>query len=229
MAHVENPTFQRIYVWEFPVRLYHWVNAICVPVLIVTGYIIGNPTTIRYAEEAYQQYWFGTVRLIHFITAFVFFFNFLARIYWGFVGNKYSRWHHFIPYTKEQWRDIVDTLRVDVLQTDHKQELFTGHNALAGLVYFLSFLVFLFQAFTGFALYASMSTSWVPNLFAWVVPLMGGDFAVRQWHHAMMWFFVVFTIIHVYLVFYHDYVEGRGTTSSMVGGWKFTRRDKNEK
>jgi Ni/Fe-hydrogenase 1 B-type cytochrome subunit len=24
-------------------------------------------------------------------------------------------------------------------------------------------------------------------------------------------------------VFYHDYVEGRGTTSSIVGGWKFER------
>ena len=31
-----------------------------------------------------------------------------------------------------------------------------------------------------------MSTSALPKLFAWVVPLMGGDFAVRQWHHAFM-------------------------------------------
>jgi len=30
-------------------------------------------------------------------------------------------------------------------------------------------------------------------------------------------------LIHVYLVFYHDYVEGRGTTSSMIGGWKFEK------
>ena len=41
----------------------------------------------------------------------------------------------------------------------------------------------------------------------------------------MMWFFIVFSLVHVYLVFYHDYVEGRGTTSSMVGGWKFERDD----
>ena len=61
----------------------------------------------------------------------------------------------------------------------------------------------------------------VPQLFAWVVPLMGGDFAVCQWHHMMMWFFIIFAMIHVYLVCYHDYVEGRGVASSMVGGWKF--------
>ena len=225
-AATATPEYRRVYVWEFPVRLYHWVNAICVIALIVTGYVIGNPTTIQYADEAYQQYWFGTVRFVHFATAFVFFFNFLVRIYWGFVGNEFSRWNYFIPLKREQWREIVDVIKVDVAQTRMHGEFSCGHNALAGLIYFLSFLVFLFQAFTGFALYSSMSTSALPRLFTWVVPLMGGDMAVRQWHHMLMWFFVVFTIIHVYLVFYHDYVEGRGTTSSMVGGWKFQRSER---
>jgi len=45
-----------------------------------------------YASEAYQQYWFGWVRFIHFAAAFVYVFNFLARLYWGFVGNRYSSW-----------------------------------------------------------------------------------------------------------------------------------------
>lgn len=224
-ANATSPLFHRVYVWEIPVRAYHWINAICVLTLIVTGFIIGRPFTINHVEEAYQQYWFGTVRFIHFVAAFVFFFNFLVRIYWGFVGNRYSRWTNFIPHTRAQFREIRETLRVDILQTQAHGDLALGHNALAGLVYFLSFVIFLFQAFTGFALYSSMSSTLLPRMFAWVVPLMGGDFAVRQWHHIFMWFFVVFTIIHVYLVIYHDYVEGRATTSSMVGGWKFERVD----
>ena len=32
-------------------------------------------------------------------------------------------------------------------------------------------------------MYAAMSDAWLPHVFAWIVPLMGGDFAVRQWHH----------------------------------------------
>ncbi len=217
--------YRRVYVWELPVRFYHWLNALCVVVLIATGYLIGNPLAISYSTEAYQQYWFGTVRFIHFVTAFVFFFNFLVRIYWGFAGNQYARWENFIPFKKAQWREIGNVLKVDVLQAKIKGFIFIGHNALAGITYFLSFLVFLFQALTGFALYSSMSDSFFPRLFAWVVPLMGGDFAVRQWHHMFLWFFVVFIIIHMYLVFYHDYIEGRGITSSMVGGWKFERED----
>jgi Ni/Fe-hydrogenase 1 B-type cytochrome subunit len=115
--------------------------------------------------------------------------------------------------------------RADVMLMRSRKLISLGHNALAGIIYFLSFLAFLFQAATGFALYSSMSHAWLPRMFAWITPLMGGDFAVRQWHHIMMWFFILFVIVHVYLVFYHDYIEGRGTTSSMVGGWKFERED----
>ena len=223
-----NTRFKRVYVWEFPVRLYHWVNALCVVVLCLTGYLIGKPLAITYSSEAYQQYWFGTVRFLHFVTAFVFFFNFLVRIYWGFVGNTYARWTNFIPTKPSQWREMVKVFKLDILQ-EHGQRLITiGHNALAGTIYFLSFLAFLFQSLTGFALYSSMSHSWLPRMFAWITPIMGGDFAVRQWHHVFMWFFILFVLIHVYLVFYHDYIEGRGTTSSMVGGWKFERDDRNE-
>ncbi len=225
MANSQAVTFHRVYVWELPVRFYHWLNAICVLTLIGTGYLIGRPLAITYSTEAYQQYWFGTVRFIHFVTAFVFFFNFLFRTYWGFVGNKYARWNNFIPFRKAHLQEIKEVLKVDILQAKAKGIISIGHNMLAGTTYFLSFLVFLFQVCTGFALYSSMSSSFLPKLFAWVIPLMGGDFAVRQWHHVFMWFFIVFTIIHVYLVFYHDYVEGRGTTSSMVGGWKFERED----
>lgn len=222
---MNNEKFKRVYVWQLPVRFYHWLNFLAVLTLCITGYIIGSPPAIQSGSEASFGYWFGTVRFLHFLAAFVFFFNFLFRIYWGFVGNHFADWKNFIPYRKEQFKEIVDVLKVDILQLRVKPLKSIGHNALAGLTYFLTFLVFLFQSITGFGMYSAMSDSFLPKLFSWIVPLMGGDFAVRQWHHIMMWFFVIFAIIHVYLVFYHDYVEGRGVTSSMVGGWKFIEKE----
>ena len=56
------------------------------------------------------------------------------------------------------------------------------------------------------------------------VGAIGSDYALRQWHYIAMWFFILFSVVHVYLVFYHDYVEGRGIISSMAGGWKFVER-----
>jgi Ni/Fe-hydrogenase 1 B-type cytochrome subunit len=217
-------SLSRVYVWQLPVRLYHWVNAVSVAVLAVTGYLIGTPPVLQSGGEASFGYWFGTVRFVHFLAAFFFFFNFLFRIYWGFVGNTYSRWTNFIPHRKEQLNEVRNVLKVDIFQQSTQPMESVGHNALAGFTYFLSFLAFLFQVVTGFGLYAAMSNAWLPRLFAWIVPLMGGDFAVRQGHHVMMWFFIVFSMVHVYLVFYHDYIEGRGVTSSMVGGWKFVEK-----
>lgn len=222
---MEKAISKKIYVWELPVRLYHWVNALAIVLLSVTGYLIGNPPALISSAEASFGYWFGTIRFVHFVSAFVFFFNFLFRIYWGFVGNKYANWKTFIPYKKEQWKEIFQVLKIDILQVSNVKLKSIGHNSMAGFTYFLTFLAFLFQSITGFGMYSAMSDSFLPNLFSWIVPLMGGEFAVRQWHHIIMWFFVIFAIVHVYLVFYHDYVEGRGTISSMAGGWKFIEKE----
>ncbi len=215
--------YRRVYVWELPVRAYHWINAIALTLLCVTGYLIGHPLRISYSQEAYQQYWFGWTRFIHFAAAYVYVFNFGMRIYWGFVGNKYAVWKTFLPLTRKQQEEIVDVIKTDVLQVKMHGEISTGHNSLAAFIYFLTFLVFCFQTITGFALYSGMSDAWLPHLFRWVVPLMGGEFAVRFWHHLFLWFFVMFVIVHIYLSFYHDYIEGRGTVSSIIGGWKFDR------
>lgn len=222
---MKNQDRKVVYVWELPVRFYHWLNFLAIIGLCITGYLIGSPLAIQSGSEASFNYWFGTIRFIHFVCAFVFFFNFIFRIYWGFVGNKFANWHNFIPTKKEQFKEILDVLRVDILQLKVKPLKSVGHNALAGLTYFISFLAFLFQAITGFGMYSAMSDSFFPKLFAWIVPLMGGDFAVRQWHHMMMWFFIIFAMIHVYLVFYHDYIERRGVISSMIGGWKFIEKE----
>ena len=221
---MQHAQISRVYVWQLPVRFYHWINAAAIVALLATGYLIGSPPAMQSGSEASFGYWFGTVRFVHFLAAFLFFFNFVYRIYWGFAGNKYARWENFIPYRKEQFQEVKDVLKVDIFQRSVGPLESTGHNAMAGLTYFLSFIAFLFQCITGFGMYAAMSTAALPSLFAWIVPLMGGDFAVRQWHHAMMWFFIIFSMVHVYLVFYHDYIEARGVTSSMVGGWKFVEK-----
>jgi Ni/Fe-hydrogenase 1 B-type cytochrome subunit len=216
---------KEIYVWQLPVRFYHWINALCILILCITGYIIGRPPAFQSATEASYGYWFGTVRFIHFVTAFVFFFNFVFRIYWGFVGNKYAQWYNFIPLKKWQWQEIMCVIKVDILQITDRPIISVGHNSLASLTYFITFLAFVLQSLTGFGLYAAMSSSWFPGLFSWIVPLLGGDFMTRQIHHILMWFFVIFGIVHVYLVFYHDYIERTGVTSSMIGGWKFVEDD----
>ena len=92
--------FKRVYVWEQPVRWFHWINALCVIVLGVTGYLIAHPPAFMSTGEASSGYWFGKLRFAHFVTAYVFLANFLFRLYWAGVGNKYTHWRNFFPISK---------------------------------------------------------------------------------------------------------------------------------
>lgn len=215
--------FRRVYLWEWPVRIYHWLTALAVVALAATGLMIGAPVAVMSTREAYAGYWFGTVRFVHFASAYVFFFALVLRVYWLFVGNSHARWSAFIPVGRfgTFFREMWAVIRTDVLQLQKPPLDFVGHNPLAATTYACIFLLSAFQIVTGFALYAPMSATWLPGLFAWVSPLMGGDANVRLWHHAGTWVFLLFAAVHVYLVLYHDVVESRGELSSMVGGSRF--------
>jgi Ni/Fe-hydrogenase 1 B-type cytochrome subunit len=220
--------YQRVYVWEQPVRWFHWINALSIVVLAVTGYLIAHPPALMNAREASFSYWFGTVRFVHFVTAYVFMANFAFRLYWSFMGNKYANWRGFFPLTKAQLRQIWDVLKVDIFQFSHKPVETLSHNSMAYFTYTATGLLTIFQVISGFALYAPTSSAWFPQLFTWVVPLFGSEGTLRIFHYAGMWVFAMFTVVHVYLVFYHDYVEGHGVISSIVGGWKFMEKEQIE-
>ena len=213
--------FVRVYVWEAPVRLFHWVNALCIVVLCVTGYLIAHPPALMTAHAAYASYWFGTVRFVHFVAAYVFVAALILRLYWALLGNKYARWRNFLPVTVKQWKEILQVAKADVLEINNDEVESPGHNAVAYFTYAGAFALALFQIATGFALYAATSDAWFPHLFYWVIPLFGSEYVVRVLHYAAMWVFILFVCIHVYLAAYHDYIEGNGVLSSIIGGWKF--------
>ncbi len=218
--------YEKKYVWEFPIRAFHWINFVCIIGLIITGFLIGNPPAILSELEASEQFWFGKVRMIHFILAYVWVFNFIFRIYWGFVGSEYVQWKNWNPFSKAKREELKEVLKVDITLYQLEGKISLGHNPLAILSYWIFFLVTVLQLATGFAYYSQMSNFWLPKLFTWLVPLFGGEYNIRMIHHITTWFFIIFFMIHVYIVFYHDYIEGRGTMSSIVSGWKFIPKEK---
>ncbi|MFQ5577720.1 MAG: cytochrome b/b6 domain-containing protein, partial [Anaerolineae bacterium] len=78
----------RVYVWEVPVRLTHWLNVLAIVVLSFTGYYIGNPYIQVSTREVYGGYFMGLMRFIHFAAAFVFVGSLALRTYWGFIGGN---------------------------------------------------------------------------------------------------------------------------------------------
>ena len=234
MQTITTPTndFKRVLVWELPVRLFHWLNALCITVLAITGFIIADPPAIMSSAEASESYWFGTIRVIHFITAYIFLANAIVRIYWAFRGNYYSNWRAFLPLSKKARKNILHVVKIDVLLQNEEEEVYknisVGHNYMASFSYVILFFLALVQIFTGFGLYAPTSGWWLPKLFEWVPDFLGGDVTTRSIHHISTWLFIIFTLIHVYLVSYHDWLEGRAESSSMISGYKFVRKERIE-
>ena len=225
-----TPEFKRAYVWELPRRFTHWINVLSILVLIVTGIIIGNPLALMLSKEANFSYWFGTVRLIHFVAAYIFTINLVARLYWAFVGNRYASWRVFIPFSKEMINKMKHVLKVDIFLRNEKHFSFTNiavsHNPVAAASYLGLFFLCLVQVFKGFALYSSTGTWFFPKMFGWATALFGNEFTLRSIHHIVTRLMVIFTLIHIYLVFYHDWLEGRGEVSSMFSGYKFVRKER---
>ena len=82
------------YVWEWPVRLTHWVNVLCIVVLSLTGFYIGHPF-ITAPETA--DYVMGWSRFIHFIFAYLFTVSVVSRLLWATIGNQRMRLEGLLP------------------------------------------------------------------------------------------------------------------------------------
>ncbi len=222
--------YKRVYVWEKPVRFFHWITAFSTTILIITGFVIANPPAINTNVEATNSFWFGYIRAIHFITAYILIANVMFRIYWAFVGNQFANWRNFIPYTQKGIKNILHVLKVDIfLMRDKEYKLYNisiGHNYLAAFSYFIMTLFFVLQIMTGLSLIADTSSWWLPHMFKWVSNMFGGDITTRYIHHILTWLFMAFIVIHVYLVLFHDYVEARGEASAMISGFKFIRSER---
>lgn len=229
---MEFHNFKKIYVWQYPVRIFHWLNAACIVVLCVTGFIIADPPAIMSGKGAYEQFWFGWVRMIHFIAAYLFIIAMLVRVYWAFSKstNKYSSWRAFIPFfSRKGWRNIWKTIKGEILLQSHKKgekEIKNiGHNAVAVISYVVMLVVAVIMIITGFALYAPNASWFLPKLFRWVPQLVGSDYNVRLIHHLCMWAFILFAVIHIYLVFFVDWLDGVGEASAMLSGFKFVSEE----
>ncbi len=221
--------YKRVYVWEVPVRFFHWTTVISMIVLVTTGFIIADPPAVPSTLEPYQLGRFALVRQIHFAFAYILIAVVIFRLYWSLVGNQFANWRNFIPYTKKGIKNILYVLKVDIfLQKDKEHKLSNisiGHNYLAATSYSIMMIFFILQSITGLALYSNTSTWWFPQMFHWVNETFG-DITVRYFHHIAVWIFLAFIVVHVYLVLYHDFLEARGEASAMISGYKYVRAER---
>jgi Ni/Fe-hydrogenase 1 B-type cytochrome subunit len=212
-----------IYVYEAPVRLWHWINALSIVVLATTGYFIASPFPTM-PGEASANYLMGYIRFAHFAAAYIFAIGFVGRFYWSLVGNHHAKQLFRLPLaSRKWWSEALYELRW-YLFLAKKPNKYEGHNPLAQLVMFLVFtLGSLFMIVTGFALYGEGAQvgSWSNTLFTgWVLPLLGQSQGVHSLHHLGMWIIVCFVMIHIYVAIREDIMSRQSMISTMISGFR---------
>jgi Ni/Fe-hydrogenase 1 B-type cytochrome subunit len=224
VPHPSDLGLVRVYVWEWPVRLAHWLIVVSIFFLSWTGLYMGSPFLIS-AGEARNTFLMGTAKTIHFYSAIVFTMSVLARIIWMFTGNRFSRWNKLLPADKRRRQAFFPVLKYYLFGL-RKPPGFIGHNPLAGLVYAGVFLLYLLMIGTGLALYTVSAHYQSPlNVFSFLLPLYGGPQTARWIHHAGMWLIWGFAVHHVYSAILMSQVEGNATIESIFSGYKFVRRE----
>jgi len=227
MASVESFS-EPVYVYEKPVRLWHWVNALAIVALAVTGFLIAWPPVVT-SGEASEHYLLGYIRFSHFSAGYVLAVGLIGRAYWALVGNRYAR-ELFAPRVHDArwWQGLVDEVRWYLFLVEEPRK-HAGHNPLAGLAMFLFYVLgSLFMIATGFALYGEGlgAGSWAANAFGWVISLLGGSQQVHSLHHLGMWYLVVFTLIHVYVAVREHHLSRQSVTTTMIDGWRVWKDDR---
>jgi len=213
----------RVYTWEIPVRLSHWVTFASVMVLSISGGYIADPFIIPPGGP------FMTVmRFIHMTAAFSFLASGVLRTYWLFAGNRFARWTAFIPTNRSRATELFRQIGwYAFLRKEAPRVL--GHNALAAGTYFVVFVLFALQVLTGFALAGVHGAEPWASLFGWVPGILGGLQGVRLIHHLLMWAILAFMVHHVYSALLVDHWERNGLMASIFSGYKFvTRREIDE-
>jgi Ni/Fe-hydrogenase 1 B-type cytochrome subunit len=211
-----------LYVWEFPVRLWHWVMFLAMVVLVATGLLIAYPPPST-PGEASEHFLLGYIRFAHFAAGYVLAVSWLLRIYWAFVGNDYSRQLFIVPvWSAKWWEEFINDIKTYAF-LPAKEYRYGGHNPMAQLAMFaLLTLGSVVQIFTGFALYSEGAGkgSWADKLFGWVIPLIGQSQDVHTVHHLCMWVLIVFTTAHLYMVFRQDITTKESILSTMISGYR---------
>ena len=209
-----------VYVYEAPVRLWHWVNVLAIVVLCVTGYFIGVPLPTM-PGEASDHYLMGYIRFAHFAAGYVMAVGLLGRAYWALVGNHHARELFWVPlFQKAYWAEVF-RMGLWYLFIVPRPNQYVGHNPLARLAMFGGYLMLsVFMIVTGFALYSegAGAGSWQDRLFGWVIPLFGQSQDVHTWHRLGMWAMVIFVLVHVYAAIREDIMGRQSIVSTMISG-----------
>lgn len=131
-------------VWDRQVRLFHWLNVLCIIGLMGVGVALLYNKDLGVSSD-------GKILLktVHVYLGYLFVFNLLWRLLWGFFANRYSRWKAVLPFGRGYLSALIAYIKGFAVG---QAPAYAGHNPVAKLLISLMFVLLTTQAITGLVL-----------------------------------------------------------------------------
>jgi len=182
---------KEIIVWDWPIRLFHWLV-----VLMFTGLILSGK-----AEDDYLQW--------HFYMGYALSTLLIARVLYGFIGSKYARFSHFITGPRK-----IVSYADSVIKGNKKEYL--GHNPLGAMMVMALIFLLCIQWLTG--LVNSDDIFWYGPLYEWVSE--DTQTILSKWHHRLPDILLGLVTLHIIAVLFHEIALKERLVRAMITGKK---------
>ncbi|MGO2512530.1 cytochrome b/b6 domain-containing protein [Marinomonas polaris] len=178
-------------VWDWPVRISHWLI-----VLLFTGLIITGKS-----EGDYIQY--------HFYMGYGLSAVVIARVLYGFYGSYYARFSQFVKGPKVAFRFAMSLF-------SGRPKKYLGHNPVGALMVVVLLLALSVQWGTG--LFTSDEVFWFGPFYSLISEDLASQLA--SIHHFLPNVLLGLVAMHVLAVFYHELCLKERLIEAMILGRK---------
>lgn len=173
-----------------PIRVMHWINAVAMFIMIVSGWKIYNDEVIfgwlHFPDYLTVGPWAQHGLLWHFFGMWIIFFNGIAYLSYGLITGRFRRM--LLPI---RWGEFVQTVR-DALRLKLAHDDPTKYNTVQKLLYVGVILSGIVIVLSGLAI-------WKPVQFSELYYLFGTFQTARLIHFLCMAAIVLFLIVHIAL------------------------------
>jgi cytochrome b len=191
---------QKIYVWDLPLRIFHWALVICVLGSIITGSLGGNSFIWHF------RFGYCVIGLLAF------------RIVWGFAGSTYSKFSSFPPSPGKAIAYLKGEPSAN-LTPEQTPQTHLGHNPLGAFSVYAILLALIFQVSTG--LFANDAIMWDGPLRNYV----SNDTSdlLTTLHKINRIVLLVLIGLHLAAMAFYTWVKKEPLVGAMMSGYKDRR------
>jgi cytochrome b len=184
-------------VWDLPTRVFHWILAICVILLVITGSLGGDKMQLH-------------LTLGNWVLSLLIF-----RVIWGFVGGYWSRFVQFfyMPLTILRY-----------LRGESKPEHDVGHNPLGSLSVWALLFILGAQVATGLIGDDEIATQGpLVKFVSGTTSLL----ATSYHKHWGKWIIIALVCLHVAAILFYWFKKKQNLIKPMLGGDKVVEASAN--